>query len=54
MTDTTHPAPVAPAVPEQFAGLVQGNLDDTLPGRSFGVSGMTALRPGTGPTIRVQ
>ncbi|WP_194832850.1 hypothetical protein [Nocardia sp. XZ_19_369] len=40
--------------PEQLAGLVQGTLDDTLPGCSFGVSGMTALRPGTGPTIRVQ
>ncbi|SUB54140.1 hypothetical protein [Nocardia brasiliensis] len=37
----------------QIATIVQGGLDDTLPGNS-GTSGMTALRPGTGPTIRVQ
>lgn len=40
--------------PQQLAGIVQGTQDDTLPGCSFGVSGMDAYRPGSGPTIRVQ
>ncbi|WP_235211198.1 hypothetical protein [Nocardia brasiliensis] len=39
---------------EQLAGIVQGTMDDSLPGCSFGSSGLTALRPGTGRTIRVQ
>ncbi|QIS03381.1 hypothetical protein F5X71_14570 [Nocardia brasiliensis] len=37
----------------EIASIVQGELDDTLPGSS-GTSGMTAFRSGTGPTLRVQ
>lgn len=40
--------------PEKLSAIIQGDLDDTLPGCSIGTTGMNAYRPGTGPAIRVQ
>ncbi|MFB8275950.1 hypothetical protein [Nocardia colli] len=39
--------------PDKLGAIIQGTLDDTLPGCSS-ASAMNAYRPGTGPTIRVQ